>query len=145
MFPEERLYSADLGTVGTQSLPREAVGSSPQYLPVGPQLSLAHPRRVIQGGRTWLPVPAGRGHLQHGVAAPWVVLWVANVLSPGQQAGSTFSDGKQHHSLPWGLSGGFSSPLFRISVVCSLHGRMTSQDLGSLTPQTVILLQSDTL
>lgn len=80
MFPEEWLYTAASGTVGTQSLPREAVGSSPQYLQVGSHWSLAHPWRVIQGVRTWFSVPAGRGHLQHGVAAPWVVLWVTNVL-----------------------------------------------------------------
>lgn len=96
MFPEEWLYTAALGTVGTQSLPREAVGSSPQYLQVGSHWSLAHPRRVIQGGRTWISVPAGRGCLQQGLAAPWVVLWVANVLSPGQQAGSIIPDGQNN-------------------------------------------------
>lgn len=72
MFPEEWLYTDALGTVGTQSLPREA--ASPGGIAGGLPSQVGYPRgQDVAFISSWERMPA----------APWVALWVANVLSPG--------------------------------------------------------------
>lgn len=87
MFPEERLYSADLGTVGTQSLPREAVGSFPQYLPVGITAELGPSQAGFPRGQdmassaSWERTPAAWGGSPTGGTVggkcplPWSAGW----------------------------------------------------------------------